>query len=318
VFWRLVRGADVFHNNMRGGVMERLGVTYERLAAANPRIIYSNATAWGPSGPHAMAGSMDLLAQARGGFMSVTGEAGGPPTPAGFPQADHVGALVSGYAMVLALLSRERTGEGQQVDTSLYGSQLCIQSFNITGAIWSGVERGRTRHEDRAPTWNQFEAGDGKWFMIGALPADKWWPQFCEVMGLPELAQDPYRTAAQRMPRNAEVIAKMDAVFKTRTRDAWIEAFQARGLLVEPVMDYLEIAEDEQAWANDYLVKVPDAAGREWTMVGSPVRMSKTPARIERLAPEFGQHTEEVLLEAGYAWDEIAAVRARGAFGPAE
>jgi crotonobetainyl-CoA:carnitine CoA-transferase CaiB-like acyl-CoA transferase len=316
VFWRLARDADVFHNNMRGGVMERLGVTYERLQAANPRIIYSNATAWGPVGPHANAGSMDLLAQARGGFMSVTGEADGPPTPAGFPQADHVGALVSGYAIVLALLHRERSGEGQQVDTSLYGSQLCIQSFNIAGALWSGGSRGRTRHEERSPTWNQYQAGDGKWFMIGALPPDKWWAQFCEVMGLPELAADPYRTAAQRMERNAEVVARMDAVFQTRTRDEWVEAFQARGLLVEPVLDYLEIEQDEQAWANDYLVKVPDAQGREWTMVGSPVRMSKTPAQITRMAPEFGQHTEEVLLEAGYSWEDLEALRARGAFGP--
>ena len=315
VFWRLVREADVFHNNMRGGVMERLGITYETLSAANPRIIFSNATAWGPVGPHAHAGSMDLLAQARGGFMSVTGEAGGPPTPAGFPQADHVGALVSGYAIVLALLNRERTGEGQQVDTSLYGSQLCIQSFGITGTIWSGVDRGRTTHADRPPTWNQFQAGDGKWFMIGALPADKWWPQFCDVMGRPDLADDPYRTAAQRMERNGEVIAQMDAVFQTKTRDEWVAAFQARGLLVEPVLDYLEIEQDEQAWANDYLVRVPDGAGQEWTMVGSPVRMSKTPAVIERMAPEFGQHTEEVMLEAGYGWEEIEALRAGGAFG---
>ncbi|MPZ99842.1 MAG: hypothetical protein GEU80_11005 [Dehalococcoidia bacterium] len=315
VLYKLVESADVFHNNMRGGVMERLGVTYERLCAANPRIIYSNATAWGHTGPRYRAGSMDLPAQARGGFMSVTGDAEGGPTPAGFPQADHVGALVSGYSMVLALLHRERTGEAQQVDTSLYGSQLVIQSFNITGAMWSGAPRGRSTHETRPATWNHYRAGDGKWFMIGALPPDKWWPQFCEVMGLPELAQDPYRTAAARMERNPEVIAKLDAVFQTKTRDEWVEAFQARDLLVEPILDYTEISQDEQAWANDYLVRVPDAEGQEWPMVGSPVHLSKTPAKIERMAPEFGQHTEEVLLEAGYSWEEIDTLRGRGAFG---
>ena len=319
VFFRLVEQADVFHNNLRGGALGRLGITYERLREVNPNIIMSSATGWGHLGPDQHTGAMDTLAQARGGFMSVTGDGPtAPPTPAGFPQADHVGALVSGYSIVLALLHRERTGEAQEANTSLYGSQLCIQSFGITGAAWSGEVRGQLAHRDRPPTWNHFQAGDGKWFMIGALPPDKWWAQFCEVMEAPELAADPYRTAADRTERNAEVIEKMDAIFATKSRDEWMALFHERQMLVQPVMDYLEILEDEQAWANDYLVKVPDPDGDLRTMVGSPVHLSKTPARIDRMAPEFGQHLEEVLLESGYEWDEIEALRARGAFGPAE
>ncbi|MDP2327638.1 MAG: CoA transferase [Dehalococcoidia bacterium] len=316
VFWRLVETADVFHNNMRYGVMERLGVTFERLQAANPRCILSNATGWGHLGPDRLDGAMDTLAQARGGFMSVTGEGEeGVPTMAGFPQADHVGAVVSGYSIVLALLHRERTGEAQEVNTSLYGSQINIQSFGITSAMWSGATRGRINHAQRAPTWQHYQGSDGKWFMIGALPADKWWHEFCEVMGSEELARDPYRTAAQRLERNHEVIERMDAIFATKTRDEWVTAFQARNLLVQPVADYLEIAADPQAWANDYLVRVPDESGREWPMVGSAVHLSKSPARITRMAPEFGQHTEEVLLESGFTWDDLAALRERGAFG---
>jgi crotonobetainyl-CoA:carnitine CoA-transferase CaiB-like acyl-CoA transferase len=107
----------------------------------------------------------------------------------------------------------------------------------------------------------------------------------------------------------------MDAIFRTKTRDVWVRAFQARDLLVQPVMDYLEIGQDEQAWANGYLVDVPDENGKRWPMVGSPVHLSRTPAQIKRQAPEFGQHTEEVMLEAGYSWDEIAVLRTRGAFG---
>jgi len=317
VLWKLVEQADVFHNNLRGGALERLGITYERLEAINPEIIMSSATGWGHLGPERQAGAMDTLAQARGGFMSVTGEGPtAPPTPAGFPQADHVGALVSGYSIVLALLQRERHGEAQEVNTSLYGSQLCIQSFGITGAAWSGELRGQLAHEDRPSTWNHYRAGDGKWFMIGALPPDKWWGEFCEVMGAPELAEDPYRTAADRSARNHEVIAKMDAIFATKPRDEWMRLFHERDMLVQPVADYLEILEDEQAWANDYLVKVPDPYGEPRTMVGSPVHMSKTPARIDRMAPELGQHLEEVLLETGYSWEEIEALRGRGAFGP--
>ena len=316
VFWRLVQTADVFHNNMRGGVMERLGVTFETIQQHNPRCIFSSATGWGHLGPERYKGAMDMLAQARGGFMSVTGEGeDGPPTPAGFPQADHVGAMVSGYSIVLALLSRERHGEAQEVNTSLYGSQILIQSYNITGAMWSGNLIGRRKHDERPPTWNHFKAGDGKWFMVGFLPADKWWPQFCDVLGSQELKQDPYRTGVQRLERLGEVTAKMDAIFATKTRDEWIALFHAQDLLVQPVMDYLEIGKDPQAWANGYIVEVPDENGKAWPMVGSPVHLSKTPAQLKKQAPEFGQHTEEVLLESGFTWDEVEAYRAKGAFG---
>ncbi|MCB9491578.1 MAG: CoA transferase [Dehalococcoidia bacterium] len=301
-FWRLVKTADVFHNNMRYGVMERLGVTFEKLQEVNPGCILSNASGWGHLGPDAYDGAMDTLAQARGGFMSVTGEGeDGMPQMAGFPQADHVGALVSGYSIVLALLHRERTGEAQEVNTSLYGSQINIQSFNITASMWSGERRTRLHHNERPPTWNHYQAGDGKWFMIGALPPDKWWAEFCDVMGLPELCEGEFATHALRSKRNREVIRRMDEVFLTRTRDEWVAAFQARNLLVQPIMDYDEIAADPQAWANDYLVKVPDETGKEWPMVGSPVNLSKSPAQIRRQAPEFGEHTESVLLEAGYS-----------------
>ncbi|MSQ30951.1 MAG: CoA transferase [Dehalococcoidia bacterium] len=318
VFWRLVASADVFHNNMRGGVLERLGISFERIQQVNPRCVMSSATGWGHLGPDRTTGSMDVLAQARGGFMSVTGDGvDGPPTPAGFPQADHVGAIVSGYGIVLALLHRERGGEAQEVNTSLFGSQLVIQTFNITGALWSGETRPRFRHDERRPTWNHYQGGDGKWFMIGALPADKWWAEFCDVMGAPELARDPYTTADDRQQRNAEVIARMDAIFATRTRDEWVRAFQARELLVQPVADHLEVGADAQAWANGYLVQVPDELGAMWPMVGSPVHLSKTPAQITKLAPAFGQHTEEVLLELGLTWDELSALRQRGAFGEA-
>ena len=316
VFWRLVELADVFHNNMRGGVLDRLGITFERIQQVNPRCLMSSATGWGHLGPDRTQGSMDVLAQARGGFMSITGEGeDGPPVMAGFPQADHVGAIVSAYGIVVALLHRERTDEVQEVNTSLYGSQMAIQTFNIMGALWAGETRPRITHEERRPTWNHYRGSDGKWFMIGALPADKWWVEFCDVMAAPELARDPFVTADDRQGRNDEVIARLDAVFATRTRDEWVRAFHERDLLVQPVADHLEVGRDPQAWANGYMVEVPDELGTLWPMVGSPVHLSKTPARITRQAPAFGEHTESVLLEMGYSWDDLIALRARGAFG---
>jgi len=315
VFWRLVEGADVFHNNLRGGAIERLGITYETLTERNPRIILSSASGWGHLGPERHTGAMDTLAQARGGFMFATMGPDGTPTPAGFPQADHVGAIVSGYGIVLALLHRERSGEGQEVNTSLYGSQMCIQSFGITGAMWAGALTPPRGREDRGPTWTHFEAGDGKWFMIGALPPDKWWKQFCEVMDAPELAEPPYATTADRLPRHREIVGKMDEIFKRKSRDEWVRLFHERDLLVQPVADYLEIGADEQAWANGYLVNIADEVGTEWPIVGSPVHLSKSTARLDSLGPRFGEHTEAVMLEAGYSWPEIEALRDAGAFG---
>lgn len=307
--------ADVFHNNLRGGAMERLSITYDSLTTHNHSIIYSTASGCGHLGPDQHTGAMDTLAQARGGFMAANILANGEPMAASLPQADHVGAIVSGYSIVLALLHRERSGEGQEVNTSLYGSQMCIQSYSITGGLWSGAMTPPRPREERPPTWTHFQAGDGKWFMIGALPADKWWAQFCDVMDSEDLAADPYRTAPDSALRNREVIAKMDAIFATKLRHEWMRLFHARDLLVQPVADYLEIGSDEQAWANDYLVHVTDDEGREWPVVGSPVYLSKTPAETCSLGPVFGAHTEEVLLEAGYAWPEIEELRSRGAFG---
>lgn len=126
--------------------------------------------------------------------------------------------------------------------------------------------------------------------MVGFLPADKWWPQFCDAMGSEELKHDPYRTQAQRAERLAEVTAKMDAIFQTKTRDEWLTIFHAQDLLVQPVMDYLEIGKDPQAWANGYLVEVPDEDGKLWPMVGSPVHLSKTPAQISR-CPRYARAT---------------------------
>src|SRR5690606_26521694 len=191
---RLVETADVFHNNMRPGVLRRLGLTYETLCERNPRIIVSNATGWGSEGPDAEAelGSMDILAQARGGIMSVTGTPDTGPMPVGVPFADHVGAIVSAYGMMVALWERERSGVGQEVNTSLFGAQLCIQGFNITNAMWTGREPQRQPVERRMPHWSAYECADGGLIMLGAGTPDRWWADFCAEMGCEDLAEGRY------------------------------------------------------------------------------------------------------------------------------
>jgi CoA:oxalate CoA-transferase len=314
-FLKLVETADIFHNNMRPGVLDRLGLTYEVLRERNPRIIVSNATGWGNEGPDAEAkmGSMDILAQARGGVMSVTGTPDTGPLPVGIPFADHVGAIVSAFGMMAALWERQASGEGQVVDTSLYGGQLCIQGFNITAAMWGGQERPLLADEDRAPHWSRYLCKDGEYLMVGGGQPAKWWAEFCEVLGAPELIEGA-PPAHGRHPLNRERRARLAEIFLTKTRDEWLAELRPR-FFVQPIADYIDIAEDEQAWANGYLTNMPSPLGGFVPTVGPPVRLSRTPAGVRTAAPEFGQHTEEVLLEAGYDWEQISELREAGAFG---
>ena len=316
VLLKLVETADIFHNNMRPGVLERLGITYDVMAARNPRIIVSRATGWGHLGPDAEAqlGSMDILAQARGGIMSVTGTPDTGALPVGVPFADHVGALVSAYGMMVALWERQSSGKGQEVNTSLYGSQMCIQTFGITAAIWNGESRGPTRRQDRSPTWTHYEAGDGKLIMVGGPVADRWWNDFCDVLGVPELHEESYTAAMRDADVRERAIVGLRVAFKQKPRDEWLDILQPK-YFVQPVSSYLEIAKDPQAWANGYLTEVPIGDGETMPTVGPPVNLSRTPGSVRHFAPELGQHTEEVLVDAGYSWDDIAALREQGAFG---
>jgi crotonobetainyl-CoA:carnitine CoA-transferase CaiB-like acyl-CoA transferase len=316
VLLKLVEGADVFHNNMRPGVLDRLGLTYEAMRERNPRIIVSNATGWGNEGPDAamQLGSMDILAQARGGIMSVTGTPETGPMPVGVPFADHVGAIVSAFGMMVALHERGVSGEGQVVDTSLFGAQLCIQGFNVTAAMWNGREQERRPIEARRPHWNDYLCSDGKRIQLGGPTPDRWWAEFCRELGVEEFAEGRYMINVGEEDWRRRAIEAVAEVFATKPRDEWIEQLQPR-YFVQPIRTYLEIAEDPQAWANGYLDNIPREDGDPVPTVGLPVRLSRTPGSLRSLAPEFGAHTEEVLQEHGYAWEQIAELREQGAFG---
>jgi CoA:oxalate CoA-transferase len=316
VLLKLVETADIFHNNMRPGVMERLNLTYEVLREHNPRIIMSNATGWGHLGPDAEAhlGSMDILAQARGGIISVTGAAEVGNLPVGVPFADHVGAIISAYGMMVALWERERSGEGQELNSSLYGGQLCIQGFNITSAMWSGQNPPLRSADEHRPHWRMYECADGKLIQLGAGTPDRWWKDFCDTIGCPEAAEGVYGEQVGDLDWCRETGRKVAAVMRTKTRDEWMAILSPR-FFVQPVRNYLEIAEDPQAWANGYIVEAPGPNGEMLPTVGLPVHLSRTPGSVRHYAPQLGQHTEEVLLEAGYTWDDITRLRDAGAFG---
>ena len=314
---RLAETADVFLTNFRPGVCERLGIGYDAVAKVNPGIVYACASGYGREGPNARDGGFDILGQARGGLMAVTGEPDGFPKNSGAPIADQVGGMMAAFGILAALLHRDRTGEGQQVDVSLLGSVMALQSFNITSYLLSGDLPRRFPRGGFGPFWNVYQGSDGKHFALAML-LNRGWRETCEAIGRPELEQDE-RFAGYRdrvLTNAAELIAIFDKAFARRPADEWVRALNERGVFCARVQDYEEIARDPQVLANEYIVDVPREDGPPVRMVSTPVQLSKTPARIQSMAPELGQHTEQVLLEAGYSWDEIEALRASGAIGP--
>jgi formyl-CoA transferase/CoA:oxalate CoA-transferase len=317
VLRRLARTADVFLTNYRPGVCERLGLGYVDLSRENPGLVYARGSGYGPEGPEAQDGSFDILGQARGGLMAVTGEPDGFPKNTGAPIADQAGGILAAFGILAALLHRERTGEGQAVDVSLLGSVMALQSFNITSVLMGGPMPARFPRGGQGPFWNVYRGGDGKHFALAML-LNRGWSEMCAVIGRPELEQDErFARYRDRVATNAsELVAIFDEAFATQPAAHWVRELNARGVFCALVQDYEDLARDPQVLANGYIADVPRGGADPVRMVTTPVGLSKTPTRIRSLAPELGQHTDEVLLENGYSPEEIEALRTAGIVGP--
>jgi crotonobetainyl-CoA:carnitine CoA-transferase CaiB-like acyl-CoA transferase len=307
--------ADVMIHNFRPGVMERLGLGYDDLRGANERIIYGHASGYGAKGPRANHPAFDLAAQAQGGLVSVTGEPDGFPLPAGCAVADYVGAVNLAMAVISALFHRERTGQGQKIDTSLLGGQVAMQAWELQYYIAHGwVGRAGRGHHYLPTIWRIFKTADA-YVAVGGLPENRW-PAFCAALGKPELEQDPrFARYFDRMQHLQELYAILDEAFETKTRDEWMELLQQADCICAPVATYEDLLHDPQVRANEYIVEVDHPTQGRIPVIGAPWRFSETPAEIAPAAPELGQHTEEVLQELGYSWEKIGALREQGTLG---
>ena len=318
VFLRLAAEADVVVTNFRIAAVERLGLGYDAVSAVNPRIVYVQASGFGPAGPDADAGAFDFLAQARGGFASTNGEPDDPPLPTQVPIADQVGALHAAIAILTGLVSRNVTGVGLKLDTSLLGSQISLQAFDIAAHLFSGKLRPRAYRGGSRPFWREYRAGDGTWFVIGML-LDRAWDDICRIIGRADLIDDPrFDTFARRAGVNAEaLIAILDEAFLTAGAREWVDRLNAVGMFAAVIQDYAEVAADPQVVANSYVHDVEHPGHAPVRMPGIGMSIGGEPVTITHLAPHHGEHTEEVLLQAGYTWDEIAQLTAAGVVGPA-
>src|SRR5438128_5874343 len=310
---RLTGRADVFVQNFRKGVAARLGLEAATLRARNPRLIYASASGYGPEGEESGAPSFDYLGLARSGIMYACGEPDDPPMAIAGGLADQMGAVMLAYAVMIALFARERSGAGQEVDASHLGSMAWLQGLGLSARLMLG--RALPRQPRRSavnPLWNHYRCGDDRWIALSMLQPDRYWAQFCTVLEIPEAAVDPrFRTMLDRMMNCTDCIVLLDEVFARRPRAEWVRRLAEGGDFIFSIVNSVDdLPDDPQMQANGYVVDFDHPAFARTRVVGLPVRLSDTPGSIRLPAPEFGQHTEEVLTEVlGCSWEEIGRLR---------
>jgi crotonobetainyl-CoA:carnitine CoA-transferase CaiB-like acyl-CoA transferase len=312
VFQRLVAGADVVIEAYRGGVAERLGVDAASLSAVNPRLVYCSLSAFGPEGPWRSKPGVDMLIQAMSGLMAITGEPGGGPVLIGAPLIDTIGGLLASQCILAALLHRAKTGEGQRVDVSLLEGALLGQAARLPLFWASGQDPGRhgSAHAQLAP-FQAFQASDG-WIYV-AVWVERMWKPFCHVMGLDALAGDPrFATRESRRQHREALVASLEPLFRTRTVAQWMAALEAADVLCAPVNAYADLDADPQIRATGmFREQAHPQAGRVRTL-GSWARFEKTPLTLRLPAPALGEHSDEVLCEAGFDAAQVAELRREG------
>ena len=312
VFRRLLGTADILVENYRPGVMRGFGLDYASLAPEYPALIYASISGYGQTGPHAARGGFDLVAQGVSGLMSITGEPGRPPCKVGVPLTDLGAGLYALAAILAALYYRTQTGRGQHIDTSLVEAGVAL-------SVWESAEffsEGRTpqplgsAHRMFAP-YQAITCADG--YITLGTANDRLFNRLCELLERPEWAAEPdYATAALRVRNRASLIARIEAITSPHPRHYWLDRFEREGIPCGPVNDYAQVFDDPQVRARDMVVEVEHPVLGPMKALGSPIKMSETPPDARRRAPLLGEHTLDVLIEAGCTPDEIAGAISSG------
>jgi formyl-CoA transferase len=316
----LARDADVFVENFKVGGLAKYGLDYASVSKANPRIVYCSITGFGQSGPYAERAGYDFIIQGMSGFMSVTGESddvpGGGPQKAGVAITDLLTGLFASTGILAALAHRERTGEGQHLDTSLLDSAVAMMSVMNLNYLVTGVAPKRlgNAHPNIVP-YQSFACADGH--VILAVGNDSQFAKFCEAAGQPEWASDSrFAKNADRVRERTVLVPMIETVMRTRTQRDWLETLEARGVPCGPINTLDQVFADPQVVARDMRIDLPHPAAGRVPQVGSPLRYSATPLTYDRPPPLLGEHTAAVLRETlNYDDATIAQLASRGVIG---
>jgi crotonobetainyl-CoA:carnitine CoA-transferase CaiB-like acyl-CoA transferase len=317
IAYKVIEEADVFITNNRPKVLQEFGVDFETLNKRFPRLVYGQVTGYGPH-----TGARDTAAYDVGAFWSQAGVGGALTAPGGeIPQqrggmGDHMTGMSLAGAICAALVSREKTGKGQHVSVPLVRVGAYMIGWDLMLCLRLGIPVVTYDREHAVnPIIDSYKAGDGKWFWLLLLQADRHWGDLCRAVGREDLMSDErFKDILQRRINAPDLVAELDGTFASKTRDEWGEAFKAHNVWWAPVNWPHEVISDPVVQDSGAFVDVPAADGEE------PIRMVSTPADFSDTRweaggppPELGQHTEEVLLELGYDWDRIIALKEEGA-----
>ena len=316
---RLVAEADIFIQNFRPGVFKRLGLGYDDLAKINPKLIYASTSGYGQKGAEAERPALDAVGQARSGMYWASGEPGDPPNWISYGFADIMGASMLAHGILAAVAARERYGIGQEVEVSHLQASMWLEYWGIGTCLYKNLPEWPRFDRTVAanPLFSHYRCGDGEWLTLGMIDSDRDFAPLCRVMELEYLLDDPRFVDVQARAKNAaELVEILDLRFVMESRETWEKRLgQNPDLIYDRVQRVGDLPNDPAVLANGYLVDVDHPRYGRQKMVAPPANLSKTPGRIQCVAPELGEHTLEILRELGLHDEDVATLMAEGVVG---